>query len=224
MLPLHGKHALLVGSTGRLGPVWQKALADAGALVYELDATKGHDIRDRAMLDNWRLCVPDVLVLNAGLDAPPGSVVDFREVLSVNVIGAWHVLESIGRRMADVGRGSIVAIGSLYATVAPDQRLYGEEWQKPPAYGASKAALLSLVRHYAALWGCYGVRVNMLSPGGLRSEGQLASFQHRYVERVPLGRMAEPEDVGGVLVFLASDASRYVTGQNVQADGGYTIL
>lgn len=218
---LDGKHALLVGSTGKLGPIWHRAMLDAGAIVYEIDATKGHDIRDRAQLDRWQLCVPDVLVVNAGIDAPPDTAVDFREVLGVNVLGCANALEVFGLRMAQRGSGSIITIGSLYVSVVPDQRLY-DDWRKPPCYGASKAALWSLTRYYAAEWGRCGVRCNMLSPGGVRG-AQPATFQLRYAERVPLGRMAEPEDLAGPLLFLASDVSRYVTGINLQVDGGYNL-
>ena len=80
---------------------------------------------------------------------------------------------------------------------------------------------MSLTRYFARLWGPHGVRVNALSPGGV-SAGQDAEFVRKYCERVPLGRMAEPADLGGPLLFLASDASRYLTGHELRVDGGFT--
>jgi NAD(P)-dependent dehydrogenase (short-subunit alcohol dehydrogenase family) len=93
---------------------------------------------------------------------------------------------------------------------------------KPAAYGASKAGVISLTKYFARLWGPQGVRVNALSPGGVGG-GQDPEFVRKYSARVPLGRMAEPEDLTAPLLFLASAASRYVTGQELRVDGGFAI-
>ena len=177
-----------------------------------------------------------MLVNNAGIDQPPAvlrtyAVEDipadlFRGTLEVNVVGAFQVMQAFGPAMVEARRGSIVNVGSLYATVAPDPRLYDHlptdpPFLKPPAYGASKAALVNLTRYFAALWGPHGVRVNALSPGGVRAD-QDETFQAKYAARVPLARMAAPEDLAGPLVFLASEASRYVTGIDLRVDGGFT--
>jgi NAD(P)-dependent dehydrogenase (short-subunit alcohol dehydrogenase family) len=179
-----------------------------------------------------------VLLNNAGIDQPPTvlprshRVEDipaelFRGVFDVNVLGAFHAIQVFGPDMVAARHGSIINIGSLYATVAPDQRLYDHlpsdpPFLKPPAYGASKAAVVNLTMYFAALWGPYGVRVNALSPGGVAG-GQDEEFTRKYAARVPLGRMAEPADLAGPLVFLASRASRYVTGINLKVDGGFTV-
>ena len=92
---------------------------------------------------------------------------------------------------------------------------------KPPAYGASKAGLVQLTKYFARLWGPRGVRVNALSPGGVRAD-QDPEFLAKYCARVPLGRMAEPDDLTGPLVFLCSDQSRYLTGHELRVDGGFT--
>ena len=128
--------------------------------------------------------------------------------------------------MRDAGRGSIVNIGSVYASVAPDPRLYDHlpgdpPFLKPPAYGASKAAVVSLTRYFARLWGQNGVRVNALSPGGVAG-GQDPEFLRKFCARVPIRRMAEPDDLTGPLLFLASDASSYVSGLELRVDGGFT--
>lgn len=180
---------------------------------------------------------PDILVNNAGIDAPPGSAggrlvedVPFeenREIFEVNTLGAFLCAQIFGSRMVASGGGSIINIGSLYAGVSPDPRMYDHipsdpPFLKPPAYGASKAALLNLTRYLAVLWGGKGVRVNALSPGGVLG-GQDPEFRQKFSGQVPMGRMALPEDLGGPLVFLASDAASYVTGQELLVDGGYTL-
>jgi NAD(P)-dependent dehydrogenase (short-subunit alcohol dehydrogenase family) len=201
------------------------------------------DVTDRAGLETVRERVersvgaPSILVNNAGIDQPPGAAArtflvedvpldDFRRTIDVNLSGAFNVTQVFGPAMCRAGRGSIVNIGSLYASIAAEPRFYDHieadpPFLKPAAYGASKAAVVNLTRYFARLWGPRGVRVNALSPGGVAG-GQDAEFLAKYNARVPLGRMAEPEDLAGPLVFLASDASRYLTGHELRVDGGFT--
>jgi len=230
--PLAGEVALVTGARGRLGPVWVAALEAAGAHVVGIDVEDA-DVRDRAALETARDGLeraPSVLVNNAGIDQPPdggaGPVLDhdeFLRVLDVNLAGAFNATLVFGEAMVAAGRGSIVNIGSLYASVAPEPGFYDhlEGFLKPPAYGASKAGLVQLTKYFARLWGPSGVRVNALSPGGVRG-GQDPEFLRKYCARVPLGRMAEPEDLEGPLVFLASRASQYLTGHELRVDGGFT--
>ncbi len=182
---------------------------------------------------------PTVLVNNAGIDQPPSAAAESWEfegipreissaVLEVNALGVLAACQVFGGSMARRGRGTIVNIGSLYGGVAPDHRYYEHlpsdpPFIKPPAYGMSKAAVAALSRYLAALWGPAGVRVNTLSPGGVLG-GQDGQFLAKFTARVPLGRMAEPADLSGPLLFLASDLSQYVTGQELLVDGGYTCL
>lgn len=201
------------------------------------------DVLDRPALEDARSrCLagvgsPRVLVNNAGIDQPPNTDAPqfrldeipeqaFRQVLDVNVFGTFQVTQVFGEAIARGGGGSIVNVGSLYASVSPDQRFYDHlphdpPFLKPPAYGASKAAVVNLTKYLATLWGPRGVRVNALSPGGVLGE-QDAEFRRKFCERVPLGRMASLEDLGGPLLFLASDASAYVTGVELRVDGGFT--
>jgi NAD(P)-dependent dehydrogenase (short-subunit alcohol dehydrogenase family) len=177
----------------------------------------------------------DVLVNNAGIDQPPDAASrtfaiedvpldDFRATLDVNLLGTFNATQAFGAGMRDRGQGSIVNIGSIYASRAPDPGLYNHldvdpPFLKPAAYGASKAGVISLTTYFARLWGPSGVRVNALSPGGVAA-GQDPEFVRKYTERVPLGRMAAPEDLIGPLLFLASEDSAYLTGQELRVDGG----
>jgi len=237
---LQGKLAVVTGASGNLGPVWCDALEGAGMRVVRIDVTPGDgvdvaDVTDgdalRAIRE--RIGAPEVLVNNAGIDQPPdpskgGGIEgvdadEFLRVLDVNTRGVFVVTQVFGSAMAQAGRGSIVNIGSLYASVAPIPELYDHMpgFVKPPAYAASKAGVIALTKYFARLWGPDGVRVNALSPGGVRG-GQDDEFLRKYNARVPLGRMAEPEDLTGPLLFLASDASRYLTGHELRVDGGFT--
>lgn len=234
---LAGRVAVVTGALGKLGPVWTAALADAGATVVGIDVREGDsvvqgDVTDRASLERvldevvHEHGAPSVLVNNAGIDTPPGESDEagLGRTLDVNVAGVYNATQVFGRAMCEARRGSIVNIGSLYASIAPIPSLYDHidpPFTKPAAYGASKAAVVNLTRYFARLWGPYGVRVNALSPGGVRG-GQDEEFVRKFEERVPLGRMAEPADLVGPLLFLASDASRYVTGENLRVDGGFT--
>jgi NAD(P)-dependent dehydrogenase (short-subunit alcohol dehydrogenase family) len=201
------------------------------------------DVRERQALQSAsQRCldafgVPSVLVNNAGIDQPPGQLEkgccleeipfeQIREVFEVNTLGLFLVTQVFGGQMAKAGRGSIINIGSLYASVAPDSRFYNHiecnpPFLKPPAYGASKAAVVNLTRYLATLWAPCGVRVNALSPGGVSGD-QDSEFRRKFCDRVPLGRMAEASDLRGPLLFLASAASAYITGIELVVDGGFT--
>ena len=202
------------------------------------------DVRDRKALEAAsQQCldtfgVPSILVNNAGIDQPPGQPdkgycleeIPFelnREIFEVNALGLFLVTQVFGGQMVKAGRGSIINIGSLYASVAPDSRFYNHiecnpPFLKPPAYGASKAAVVNLTRYLATLWAPCGVRVNALSPGGVSGD-QDPEFKRKFCERVPLGRMAEAADLRGPVLFLASSASSYVTGIELVVDGGFTV-
>lgn len=149
----------------------------------------------------------------------------WRAVMAVNLEGLFLVARRFGGAMAARGEGSIVQVASIYGHLAPDPRIYegsaylGRPISTPPVYTASKAGVIGLTRHLATHWGAQGVRVNSLTPGGVES-GQNEAFKQRYGARIPLGRMAEADEIAGALLFLASDASRYVTGHNLVVDGG----
>ena len=183
---------------------------------------------------------PHVLINNAALDSPPGAPAaengpfetypeaSWNRVLDVNLKGVFLCAQVFGGAMAAAGRGSVVNVASIYGLVSPDQRIYeyrqqggGTPFFKPVAYSASKGALINLTRYLATYWAGRGVRVNCLTFAGVFNH-QDAEFLRGYCPKVPLGRMARPDEYNGAVIFLASEASSYMTGANLVLDGGYT--
>ena len=178
--------------------------------------------------------VPHVLVNNAVTRSAdyfePFETADlagWNEVMAVNLAGAMLSCQVFGSSMAERGGGSIVNALSVYGMVGPDQRIYegsqhlGKPLNLPAVYAASKAGLWGLTRYLATYWGRQGVRVNAVSMGAV-SAGQGDEFTANYVQQVPLGRLADAFDVAAAMRYLASDASKYVTGHNLVVDGGRT--
>jgi NAD(P)-dependent dehydrogenase (short-subunit alcohol dehydrogenase family) len=230
--------ALELGGAGQ-SDAYQAVAGTAGDRLRRFDC----DITSRASIEAAAAAVaadmgmPSVLVNNAGIDQPPDSpggrhhlhqlpIDQFRRMVEVNLLGTFQVIQVFGEQMAARGEGSIVNIGSLYASVSPDPHFYehlagNAPFIKSPAYGASKAGVVSLSKFFATHWAGRGIRVNTLSPGGVLA-GQDEQFKAKYGARVPLRRMAQAGDLAGPLVFLASRASSYVTGHELRVDGGFT--
>jgi NAD(P)-dependent dehydrogenase (short-subunit alcohol dehydrogenase family) len=250
---LAGRVALVTGGAGHLGRAMCRGLAEAGASVLingrnrarteEFAATlrqEGHAaeacIFDVTDPDGMASCVSrleqlDILVNNAAAKATgtiastPSSA--FRPAASF-VEAAYALTKAVLPLMRRRGGGSVINIASMYGTVSPDPRIYGNSgYDNPPQYGAAKAGLIQLTRYLA----CHlampdRIRVNVVSPGPFPPIEKLAAeqpaFLQRLEERVPLRRAGRPEELSGVVVFLASDASSYITGANIPVDGGFT--
>ena len=210
--------------------------SDAQKVVaFESDITSPESVTQMVANVVKRLGRIDVLVNNAAskgssLDAFFESFEDYslktwREVMSVNIDGLFLVAQAVGKQMKKQGGGSIIQTSSIYGVVAPDQRIYegsefnGRPINTPAVYSASKSAVNGLTSYLSTYWASSKIRVNSLTPGGIAS-GQNSEFNNKYSNRVPLGRMGEASELVGALIYLASDASSYVTGQNLIVDGG----
>lgn len=157
------------------------------------------------------------------------SLEAWREIMSVNIDGMFLVAQAVGGRMVQQGTGgSIIQTSSIYGVLAPDQRIYEGSYylerqiNTPVVYSVSKAAVVGLTKYLASYWADKGIRVNTITPGGVES-GQNDVFKQKYANRIPLGRMARRDEMVGALIYLASDASSYVTGQNLMIDGGLSV-
>ena len=209
---------------------------------YHVDITKKDQLN--AALDEveklWG--TPSVCVNNAGLDTQPSAPPEvsgpfeffpeevFRQVTEVNLVGTFLVDQAVGARMAKAGiEGSIINIGSIYGMVSPVQDIYaykkemtGIPFVKPVAYSASKSGVYNLTRYCATYWAKNGIRVNTFTPAGVWRKDQDDYFHANYEARIPIGRMAKEDEYNGAIIFLASDASKYMTGSNLIMDGGWT--
>ncbi len=251
LFSLAGRTALVTGGAGLYGRQIVRALAQAGAktvmasrdvaalrsyaeslkkegfdiLAYALDQADAgavERLRDQLVAD---LGGVDVLVNNA-VARPMKEWSDpldaWERSMAVNATGLFDMTRTFGEHMAQRGRGSIINVGSIQGMVGLDLTLYeGLGWSVPPDYFFHKGGMVQLTRYAAAKLGPDGVRVNCISPGGFFND-QDPAFVQRYNDRTFLGRLANEHDLRGVIIFLASDASAYITGANIPVDGGYT--
>ncbi|WP_426518033.1 SDR family NAD(P)-dependent oxidoreductase [Diaminobutyricibacter sp. McL0618] len=246
---LHGRTAVVTGSTRGLGRAFARALAEAGANIVvvgrnaeaaalvkeELEAigaeclTVVADVTSRADVERIassairRFGRVHILVNNAGacIHKPALEVTDeeWRQVMDVNLDGVWIASQVFGRHMIESGGGTIVNIGSMSASI-----VNRPQWQ--PAYNASKAAVHHLTRSLAAEWAPHNVRVNALAPGYMHTDMSPIHeprFRRHWIEDAPQQRAGEPDELGPAVVFLASDASSFMTGSVLTVDGGYSV-
>ena len=158
------------------------------------------------------------------------TIDEWQKIMSVNIDGMFLVSKEIGKQMLKQKTGgSIIQTSSIYGEMAPDNSIYensvylGHKINTPAVYASSKAAVNGLTKYLASYWGDKNIRVNSISPGGVES-GQNAEFIKRYSSRIPMKRMAKDYEMVGTVIYLASDASSYVTGQNIFIDGGLNCL
>jgi NAD(P)-dependent dehydrogenase (short-subunit alcohol dehydrogenase family) len=243
----NGARVVAFGRSDRLGieaEKWRKEFGEDRILCHQIDMYD-LDSLDR-LFDSLcdRESRIDVLINNAhelglrtGFNTPAGSLENATfDQWNRHFLGGiyWPALavQKVGPKMKEARRGSIINISTMYALVAPDPALYeGTQLLNPPGYSAAKAALLSFTRYTASFWGRYGIRSNAILPGPFsnledkapNSVDKADPFLERLGARTSLGRIGQPSELIGGLLFLASDASSYVTGQGLSIDGGWTI-
>jgi NAD(P)-dependent dehydrogenase (short-subunit alcohol dehydrogenase family) len=221
-----------------------KHLTDNGhsAFAYPLDVTRPESSRELVAEIKKQFGRLDILVNSAALDPkfdpeaatkgmPLGSFEDYpldqwRAALNVNLTGVFLVTQACVKQMVEQGnKGSIINICSIYALNGPDQRIYVKDGKrvayKPAYYTVSKAGVMGFTKYLAAYYAGTEIRVNAITPGGVFNNHE-DYFVQKYSAKTILGRMAEKEEINGALLFLASDASSYMTGNNVVVDGGWT--
>jgi NAD(P)-dependent dehydrogenase (short-subunit alcohol dehydrogenase family) len=207
--------------------------------MYDLEAL-GNGL-DRIAATEKRV---DILINGAhelgsktGFNVPDGSLEEasydqWMRNLTGGVYWAALAVQKMGTRMREAGSGSIINIATMYAVVAPSPQLYkGTKFLNPPGYSSSKGALLSFTRYIASFWGPHGIRANAILPGPFSNTEDTGAnavkggdeFLQRLEARTCLGRVGKPQELAGALLFLASDASTYVTGQALVVDGGWTV-
>jgi len=249
---LSGKVAMVTGAGQGLGREFARALASAGAdiVVAEINPETGPDaaaelkemgrnalaietdVTDAASaqaavgktLDVFGHL--DVLVNNAGItiwgEAESVPLDDWRKVMDVNLDGLFNCCQAAGRAMIEAGGGSIINIASMSGLIVNVPQPQG-------SYNASKAAVIHLTRSLAVEWARHNVRVNSISPGYMDTPMARPYFEDPkyggvWMDRIPMARPGKPEELGPAAIFLAADASSYVTGSNIVIDGGYTAV
>jgi gluconate 5-dehydrogenase len=248
---LDGKTAIVTGGGRGLGRYMAEALSDAGASVVlcsrkkepltevqrEIEAGGGRalavefDVTDEESVEGVVSAAAesfgsvDVVVNNSGATwgAPPEEMPleRFDQVMRVNVRGTFLMSQAAGRRMIETGAGgAIINISSVAGLVGghPD-------YMQTVGYNSSKGAVISMTRDLATSWARYGINVNAIAPGWFptrMSRGLIEKFEEEMLANIPLGRFGAPEDLKGVVIFLASPAASYVTGQTIVVDGGAT--
>jgi NAD(P)-dependent dehydrogenase (short-subunit alcohol dehydrogenase family) len=246
---LTGKVAVVTGGNTGLGEAFARALSEAGAnvviaarnrerneqmvesitdaggqaIAIELDVTQPEQVEHMVSVVTEHLGPVDILVNNAGvcyhrpaLEVPPE---EWLQVFEVNVHGLWYCAREVGQQMVERRQGVIVNIGSISAMIV-------NRPQMQPAYNASKAAVHQLTKSLAAEWAPYNVRVNALAPGYVKTAMapvDRPEFKRYWIEDTPMQRAALPEELGPSLIYLASDASKFMTGSVLVIDGGYTL-
>ena len=247
---LTGRVAIVTGGNRGLGRAFAHALAGAGARIVlaardaalteevrgEIEAAGGEavavgvDVRSRESVEGMLAAAleaygqVDVLVNNAGVcfhrPALEVPLSEWNDVFDINVHGLWHCSQVVGAHMVERGTGNIVNVGSISAMIVNKP-----QWQ--PAYNASKAAVHQLTKSLAAEWAPHGVRVNALAPGYVKTEMAPVDdprFKPHWIDAAPMRRSATPEELGPTMVYLASDASSFMTGSVLVIDGGYTLF
>ena len=254
LLSLKNRIAVIIGGAGKIGYPMAEALAEAGALVYIASSSEENFSSSVKKLKKLKLNVrgikidmsseksvlkaiekiknesgvPDILI-NSGCIRPMSlfmndTVESWDMSMLVNARSMFITCRAFGREMAKKGSGSIINLSSIYGLVSPDMEIYdGSDFETEPDYPFIKGGIIAFSKYMASYLSNSGVRVNVIAPGGFFNN-QKEPFLSKYIKRVPLGRMASHDDMKGVALYLASDASSYVTGTVIPVDGGWTAI
>ena len=252
LLSLKGKTAVVIGGSGKIGFPMAEALAESGALVYIASSREGgYEKAVQKLLDAGRIArgirldmseeksvlqalkvikkdskIPDILI-NSGCIRPmqkfmEDSVENWDLSMSVNARGTFVTCRAFANSMSKQGSGSIINISSIYGLVAPDMSIYeGSNFETEPDYPFIKGGIVMLSKYFASYYAKDNIRVNVIAPGGLYNN-QPEPFLKKYIAKVPLARLADKNDMKGPALFLASEASAYITGAVLTVDGGWT--
>jgi len=243
------KTAIVTGGCGLIGKEIVQGLSQFGSNVYvadqneaeakklskqniqyiKLDITSEDSVRDvlkKVVIESGKI---DLLV-NCAYPRTKDWGAKFENVnydsWKLNVdshLGGYFLMcKETAMIMKEQGGGSIINLASIYGVVAPDFSIYeGSQMTMPVAYASIKAGIIAMTKYIATYFGTHNIRANVISPGGIY-DNQAPSFVDKYSRKTPLGRMGKPNEIVGAVIYLASDASSFVTGQNILVDGGWT--
>lgn len=219
------KKAIITGISGQLGPVWKDTLEEMGFEVFGIDLPDA-DVSDLSQIYEYRYhFTPDVIVLNAAIDNPPGSDAsfhgNFKKIMDVNIGGAVNVVQTYLPDMIENGGGVIVGIGSIMGYVGADWRNYEGDFEKPVAYNCSKAAMLQYMRSLTVQYGRYNIRACCIAFGPYDGGKLNQTFLNKFLPNVPLRRPISRQSCKAALRF-AIECSEFA--KDVLIDGGYTNL
>ena len=245
----NGARVVALGRSERLlreVQIWKSNFGEESCAAFQIDMYDSKLLASVLEKVTAEEASVDILVNNAhelgpatGFNVPSGSLENsdmetWMRNLTGGVCWAAATTQMLGRRMREQKKGSIINISTMYALVAPRPQLYaGTQFINPPGYSASKAALLSFTRYVASFWGSYGIRANAILPGpfsntedvgGANTVDEESPFLQKLKSYTCLGRIGNPDELVGALLFLASDASSFMTGQGVVVDGGWTAV
>ena len=244
---LEGKTVLVTGACGQLGKVFCQGFLDAGSVVigadlnlaqncviqddnisyYSLDTPSKKSVKNLFNELYKKHTSIDVLINNAGVSTfehfEDRSEESFDWVSDVNLKGTFLCIQDYFKHQKSNKCGNVINIASVYGLISPDPRIYREgDRRNSEVYGATKAGIIQMTKYFAVHMAENGIRVNAVSPGGIYNpeNPQSKYFINEYSKRNPMGRMANAEEILGPVLYLASDASSYVTGHNLVVDGG----